>query len=214
MGLGQALSNHPGYAWAKNDMKTTVLDKMQSIRSKRTEAELDVIDSFRAWLQTVITAGQFGQNQRLPRPPRSQTPNYCRSLAKLPDNALAKELAAPALAVLDQIDYAASIFQGALPPKRASGIRTAEGYLAASPAREIPNPSSQPYNGALRASANPEQEAYAKVLWQLDFALALMLRRLPVLAAARARQTTCPELLREVGNLNSPTNRNYGPGTG
>jgi hypothetical protein len=149
----------------------------QSKRNTNAAAESDAIDSFRGWLQTAITDGQYDQNGRPPRQPRSKTPNYCRSLANVPDNALARELAAPVLAVLDQIEYAAAIFQRAVTDRTASG----------GPAFESPV-----------APITPEQEAYKKVLWQLDLALALTLRRLATIAGSRAQQSACPDLLCEV----------------
>jgi len=171
-------------------MKTTINLKLNG-RGRPSEAELDAIDSFRTWLQTVITAGQFGQNERLPRLPRSKTPMYCRSLAGLPDNALAKELSVPVLAVLDQIEHAAAIFERALPPER-------PGATMPAPSGSAPPAVCGRANAVSRQRLNPEQEAYEKVLWQLDYALALMLRRLSALAAARGKQSQCAELHSDV----------------
>jgi hypothetical protein len=42
------------------------------------------------------------------------------------------------------------------------------------------------------------QAEHEKILWQLDFALALILRQLPVMARFRARSTQCSDLLCEV----------------
>jgi hypothetical protein len=156
-------------------MKMTINLNKPRGRFNCAEAERDAVDGFRSWLQTVITAGQSGQNERLPRLPRSKTPAYCRSLANLPDNALAKELAAPVLAVLEQIEYAATVFQRnvpAPPPAERGGERA---------------PS------AAGSAASPEQEAYERVLWQLDVALAQMSRRLAGIASARARRSKGPE---------------------
>jgi len=158
-------------------MKTPNHRNCRNERTTNAAAEADVIDSFRGWLQTAITAWEYGQNGGPSKQPRSKTPNYCRSLANLPDNALARELAAPVLAVLDQIEYAAALFQRAV-PNRAASVPLASGVPA--------------------APAIPEQEAYEKVLWQLDLALALTLRRLASIAGSRTRQTACTDLLCEV----------------
>ena len=78
--------------------------------SKTKEAQQALIESFRAYLHTVITAEQFGQSARLPALPGSKTGNYCAALAKLPDNTLAAELAKPVWAILAQIDKVAMDF--------------------------------------------------------------------------------------------------------
>lgn len=127
---------------------------------------MKLTDDFRAYLHTVITAEQYGQTAKLAALPGSKTPNYCLSLAKLPDNALAAELAKPVWAMLEQIDKAAMDFH-----------------------RPI-------YHKQIK---DPAQLAeYEKVLEQLDFALALILRRLPSIARFRAKSTKCSDLLCEV----------------
>jgi len=71
---------------------------------KNGETSSELIKAFRAYLQTVITAEQFGQKARLSALPGPKTINYCESLSKLPDNTLAVELATPVWAVIEQMD--------------------------------------------------------------------------------------------------------------
>jgi len=130
------------------------------------EAHQGLIDNFRAYLQTVITAEQYGQSARLDALPGAKTVNYCRSLATLPDNTLAAELAKPVWAMLEQINQAATEFYRPLYHK------------------QIKDPATQ--------------AEYERILEQLDFALALILRRLPAMARFRARRTKCSDLLCEV----------------
>jgi hypothetical protein len=78
--------------------------------SIKDEPHQPLIDHFRAHLHTVITAEQYGQTARLRALPGAKTEDYCLSLAKLPDNTLAGELAAPVLAIIRQIDEAAMRF--------------------------------------------------------------------------------------------------------
>jgi hypothetical protein len=134
--------------------------------AKNQESYEGLINEFRAFLQTAITAEQLGQSARLARLPGAKTVDYCRSLAKLPDNILAAELAKPVWAILHQIDRAAMKFHRPLHQK------------------QINNPA--------------EQAEYERVLEQIDFALALILRRLPSIARFRAKSTKCSDLLCEV----------------
>jgi hypothetical protein len=137
-----------------------------SIPPKNPADHQALIEDFRAYLQTVITAEQFGQSARLAALPGSKTENYCLSLAKLPDNTLAAELVAPVWAILEQINQTAMEFHRPLYHK------------------QISDPA--------------ERAKYERVLAQLDFALALILRRLPGIARFRAKSTKCSDLLCEV----------------
>jgi len=73
---------------------------------KSTERQEELVNAFRAYLQTTITAEQFGQRAQLSALPGAKTANYCLSLAELNDNILARELAAPVNAILEQIQEA------------------------------------------------------------------------------------------------------------
>jgi len=134
--------------------------------SKNKESHQNLIDSFRAYLQTVITAEQFEQTARLSALPGSKTPNYCVSLAKLPDNILAVELAKPVWAILQQISETAMDFYRPLHHKAVKDPAT--------------------------------QAEFERILLQLDFALALIMRRLPSIVRFRAKSTKCSDLLCEV----------------
>src|ERR1700743_918324 len=112
--------------------------------SKKTETHENLVNAFRAYLQTVITAEQFGQRARLSALPGAKTVNYCASLAKTTDNTLARELAAPVWAILGEINGAAIDFYRPL------------------------------YHKTLKDPA--KRAEYEAILWQLDFALALILR--------------------------------------
>jgi hypothetical protein len=127
------------------------------------KARQALIEDFRAYLHTVITAAQFGQSARLAHLPGAKTANYCRSLAKLPDNILAHELAAPVLAIIEQIENASLVFSHPLFQK------------------QIKDP--------------VEQAEFERVLEQLDFALAFILRRVSVNARLRAKCTKCSDLM-------------------
>jgi hypothetical protein len=78
--------------------------------SKHTESQIHLLNSFRAYLQVVVTAGQFSKTAKLSTLPGSKTANYCLSLAKSEDNSLARELAAPVLAILHEINKTAMQF--------------------------------------------------------------------------------------------------------
>ena len=133
---------------------------------KITAAQRHLVESFRAYLQTVITAEQFGQSARLPALPGAKTADYCAALAKLAYNTLADELAKPVWAMLREIDRAAMEFHRAL-----------HHNMITDPAKRA---------------------EHEKVLEQLDFALALILRRLPAIARFRAKRTKNIDLMCEV----------------
>lgn len=63
-----------------------------------------LIQGFRTFLHTVITAGQLGCKEELAALPGPRMPDYCQVLADLPGNTLAGELACPVHAVLQQIE--------------------------------------------------------------------------------------------------------------
>ncbi len=141
--------------------------KPQPSESSEADKEREILlKQFRAWLHLAITAHQTGQAKQLEALPGPDTTAYCRPLAKLPDNNLAAELAAPVNAILDQIIEAAMNFYRPLYQKK------------------ITDPA--------------EQAEYENILWQLDFALALIMRRLPGLARFRAKSTKCSDLLCDV----------------
>jgi hypothetical protein len=72
------------------------------------ETRLHLLQSFRAHLHLVITAGQTGRQARLAQLPGPGTQGYARALVKLPDNALAFELVKPVWAIFNQIENAAT----------------------------------------------------------------------------------------------------------
>lgn len=131
--------------------------------SKNAEAQQTLVNAFRAYLQTVITAGQSGQRARLSALPGAKTVNYCKSLEKFPDNLLAKELAAPVVAIFKEIEDAIVDFYRPL------------------------------YHKTVKDPAI--QADYERVLWQLDFALALIMRNICPFVRVRAKRTKCMDLL-------------------
>jgi hypothetical protein len=74
----------------------------------------DWLQHFRAHLHLAITAKQTGQTKKLDDLPGPRTQDYCRELAKLPDNTLALELATPVTAILDQISSVSSLCEAIL----------------------------------------------------------------------------------------------------
>jgi hypothetical protein len=73
-----------------------------------------LIRQFRAHLHLAITARQTGQSKQFKELPGPHTETYCRALANLPDNTLAGELAAPIMAILNEISRASAPFQATL----------------------------------------------------------------------------------------------------
>jgi hypothetical protein len=142
--------------------------------SKKSEAQEQLVTAFRAYLQTVITAEQFGVKDRLHAIPGAKTVNYCASLAKADDNTLARELAAPVWAILEEIKKTAMDFHRPLYQKT------------------VKDPT--------------KQAEYERVLWQLDFALALILREFGPMIQFRAKRTKCCDLLCHtiVGMIDGP----------
>jgi hypothetical protein len=132
--------------------------------SKQAETQENLKNSFRAYLQTAITAEQFGQRSSFAALPGAKTIDYCAALAKMSENnELARELAAPVWAILKEINDATMFFYRPLFQK---------------------------------VIEKPEKVAeYENILWQLDFALALILRRFSHLVRFRAKKTKCPDLL-------------------
>jgi len=55
-------------------MKTPNHRNCRNERTTNAAAEADVIDSFRGWLQTAITAWEYGQNGGPSKQPGSKTP--------------------------------------------------------------------------------------------------------------------------------------------
>jgi hypothetical protein len=133
---------------------------------KIDEAQQRLVDAFRAYLHTVITAHQYGKQANLQAMPGPKTRDYCAALAKLPGNSLAAELAAPINALINEIDEAAMTFYRPL------------------------------YQNLIKDPAKVTE--HERILQQLDFALALVLRRLPSIAQFRARSSKDPDLMCEV----------------
>ena len=133
-------------------------------KSTQTENQENLKNSLRAYLQTAITAEQFGQRTNFQALPGAKTADYCAALYKVSDkNELALELAAPVWAVLEEINKATMFFQRPLFQK---------------------------------VIKEPEKVAeYENILWQLDFAIALILRRFSNMVRFRAKRTKCPDLL-------------------
>ena len=103
-----------------------------------------MLKQFRAYLHLAITAKQTDQGKKLEAIPGPNTLTYCLELAELTDNTLARELAWPVVAVLDQISHVTNV---------------CEGTLAGQDEKSM----------AMHAKAT-------RILDQLDFALALILR--------------------------------------
>jgi len=125
-----------------------------------------LLKHFRAHLHLAITARQTGQDQELKAMPGPRIQDYCRALAKLPDNTLAGELWHPVRAILEQIDEATLYCRRRLIHKQVKDAA--------------------------------EQAELERVLWQLDFALALIMRMLPHQVCRRAELTDCGDLLCDV----------------
>ena len=140
--------------------------------SKKSEAQERLVSAFRVYLQAVIMAQQFGVRTPLSANPDAKTSNFCIPLTKVSGNTLAEELAAPVLAIIQEIYDATVDFYRPL------------------------------YHKTLKDPA--KQAECERVLFQLDFALALITGRLHTLTWFRARRTKCFELLcnivREMNN--------------
>jgi hypothetical protein len=148
--------------WGQKPVTSRDLHDM-SEKSKLAETHEDIKNPFRAFLQTAITAEQFGQRSNFAAIPGAKAANYCVSLAELPDNALARELAAPVWAILREIEQSAMLFYRPLYHKKVT---------------------------------DPKKAAeYERILWQLDFAIALIQRHFNTLVRFRAKRTKCPDLL-------------------
>lgn len=132
-------------------------------KTNKSNAHTQLVNAFRAYLQTVTTAEQFKVSERLRLLPGAKTVNYCAWLTEGGENSLARELAAPVCAILKEIEAAAIYYYRPL------------------------------YQKALK---EPEKKAeYENILWQLDFALALILRRFSSLIRFRSKSTKCSDLL-------------------
>ena len=78
--------------------------KPQPSNSSEAAKEREILlKQFRAYLHLAITAKQTGQEKQLEAMPGPNLLTYCEALAKLPDNTLAGELAAPVMAMLNQL---------------------------------------------------------------------------------------------------------------
>ena len=68
--------------------------------------QTDLIQNFRTYLHVVITAAQTGQSAKLEQLAGPTLAGYSLALAKLPDNALAREISRPAVAMVKAIEEA------------------------------------------------------------------------------------------------------------
>jgi hypothetical protein len=130
-----------------------------------TEAYKNLVKPFQAYLHLVITAEQTGLNYGLANVPGLRMRDYCPSLASLPRNTLASELAKPVRAILEQIRKVSRICERRMIHKQVKDAA--------------------------------EQADLDAVLEQMDFALALIMRRLPFLVNSRTEVTKCKDLLCE-----------------
>jgi hypothetical protein len=78
--------------------------------SSKNKDHDDLLKQFRTYLHLVITAQQTDRTKELKALPGPQIQDYCRELAQLPDNTLARELSAPVTAIIEQINTAAMDF--------------------------------------------------------------------------------------------------------
>jgi hypothetical protein len=89
------------------------------LSSPTTSSETDkaneaLLKQFRAYLHLAITAHQTGQDKELEAMSGPNMIAYCRMLVELPDNTLARELAAPITAILQQINEITPPCEGTL----------------------------------------------------------------------------------------------------
>lgn len=133
--------------------------------TKNTESEEQLLNSFRAYLQVIISAEQFGKGKHVSALPGPKTRDYCARIDRLKENQLAGELSRPVCAILDEIDEAAMFFF-----------------------RPI-------FQNSLKDSVRKEE--HERILYQLDFALALILRRVGAMVSFRSRYTKCVDLIVE-----------------
>jgi len=95
--------------------------KPEPSKPAETDQERDaLLKQFRAYLHLAITAHQTGQAKQLKTVPGPNLMAYCRALAELPDNTLARELAAPVTAILQEISKIAPPCEGTLRGQDAS----------------------------------------------------------------------------------------------